>query len=336
LDDLTEQPEGEEALKENPEAVVIRLDDSYPKRRLDALLGLLFPEYSRASMERAIIAGRALLDGAKAQPSTIFKPGQTLTFIPPKPKDLRPVPDKTVPLDVIYEDSEIVIINKSPDLTIHPGVGTDDKPTLAGALLGRFPEISSVGEISRPGIIHRLDKDTSGVLAVAKSNLAWECLSSAFETREVAKIYLAFVAGTPPTNGVVNRNIGRNPVHRHMMAALLTGGKTAKTAYRVIKRFPLAGVSLVSLRLFTGRTHQARVHMVSEGHPIVGDKTYGVKPQSQFQKNPSLIPLVNRQLLHARRLSIPHPKKGRMLFSAPWPPDFIEFYKELIRLEAPE
>jgi 23S rRNA pseudouridine1911/1915/1917 synthase len=336
LDDIREGPLDEGTLKEEPEAKVITLDDSYPKRRLDALLSLLFPEYSRASMERAISAGMALLDGTRVLPSTIFKTGQVLTFIPPKPKDLYPTPDKTIPLDIIYQDTDIIIINKAPNLTMHPGFGTENMPTLAGALLGHFPEISEIGEISRPGIIHRLDKDTSGVLVVAKSKLAWECLTSAFESRETSKVYLAFVAGIPPTTGVIEHQIGRHPVQRHMMATVLSGGRSAKTDYRVIRSFPKVEVSLVSLRLFTGRTHQARVHMVSEGHPIVGDKTYGVKPSAQFRKHPSLIPLIKRQFLHARRLSIPHPKKGLMVFSAPWPSDFVEFYKELARLEDSE
>jgi 23S rRNA pseudouridine1911/1915/1917 synthase len=333
LENGKEKPDGAEIDEDSSETITMILDDTVPTRRLDALLAHLFPRYSRASMERAIMAGLVFLDDQNVLPATKVKPGQKLTFIPPAPKDLYPVPDLNVSIEVLREDDHVLAINKQPDLTMHPGFGTDKKPTLAGGLLAHFPELSSVGEMTRPGLVHRLDKDTSGVLVVAKTQESWERLTEAFSSREVNKNYLAFVKGFPPTEETIDKEIGRHPVQRHTMTTVEEGGRPAKTTYRVLKRFRRTGVSLVSLRLFTGRTHQARVHLQSRHHPILGDKLYGPSLKPLFDDFPSLKPLIKRQMLHARRLSLPHPSGGRMTFAAPWPQDFISLFAELISIE---
>jgi 23S rRNA pseudouridine1911/1915/1917 synthase len=236
------------------------------------------------------------------------------------------------PLKILYEDAFLLAVDKQPGLSVHPGSGTQG-PTLAGALLASYPDLSGVGEQDRPGIVHRLDKDTSGALVIARTTEALESLKAAFAVRDVRKRYIAFVKGLPPKTGTIDAPIARHPVLRHRMSADLIDGKHAVTTWRVLRRFALSGVTLVSARLFTGRTHQARVHLASAGYPILGDSLYGSSNKSFFQSLPSLAPLVRRQLLHARRLSVPHPAGGRITFSAPWPEDFLAVYRELDQFE---
>ena len=207
-------------------------------------------------------------------------------------------------------------------------------PTLAGALLSYDPALASVGPPSRPGLVHRLDKDTSGVMAAARTPEALISLSEAFALRLVDKAYLALVWGDPPDSGRIDSPIGRHPSKRTKMMAGSPCGKPASTIFRVLRRFPAAGAALVHLRLLTGRTHQARVHLASIGAPVMADPLYGPPKRQLSKKLPSIAPLMARQMLHARRLGLPHPKDGaRMIFRAPWPEDFKRLLAALEGIE---
>ncbi|MDR3155303.1 MAG: RluA family pseudouridine synthase [Deltaproteobacteria bacterium] len=300
--------------------------------RLDAALARLFPAFSRSSLAKAVKAGLVLVDGAPARPSSAVRPGQTIAFTPPEPAFAAPAPSPDIQLRILHEDSSLIAVDKQPGLAVHPGAGRPE-PTLAGALLARYPEISAAGDPERPGIVHRLDKDTSGVIIAARTRTAFDCLKEAFAGREARKIYLAFVRGLPPVTGVIDSPVSRHPTQRHRMTAGLPTGRPSKTSWRALRRFFAAEVSLVSVRLFTGRTHQARVHLASAGFPVLGDPLYGPRRRVMLKEFPSLAPLLRRQFLHARRLSVPHPAGGRMTFSAPWPEDFIVLFRELERLE---
>jgi 23S rRNA pseudouridine1911/1915/1917 synthase len=302
-------------------------------RRLDALLAGICPGFSRSLLAKSIKAGLASLDGQSAKPSTLVRTGQRLIFRPIEQEDTELLPVPGLDLDVLYQDGDIFVINKHAGLTVHPGAGQAGT-TLAGALLALDPGLSQVGPSGRPGLVHRLDKDTSGVMVIARNAKALEFLTMAFAGREVEKRYLAFVKGQIPDSGRIDTPIGRHPTLRHKMRASQAAGRTASTIFKVVKRFPLTGLSLVLITLLTGRTHQARVHLASIGAPVLADPVYGRAPGSLATNFPSLAPLLGRQFLHARRLAIPHPNLGsRLIFRAPWPSDFLALLRELLSLE---
>src|SRR6202011_1415540 len=213
--------------------------------------------------------------------------------------------------DVLYEDEDMIVINKPSGLVVHPGAGQREH-TLVNALLHHFPKLSGIGGKERPGIVHRLDKETSGCLVVAKTDEAHRALSEQFEHRTIEKIYLALVAGRLGKNaGTVEEKIGRHPVHRQKMSISRRRGREAKTEYRVLSSSD--EVSLVECKLHSGRTHQVRVHLHHLGHPVLGDKIYGRKSAAKFP----------RQMLHAWKLGFQHPRTGdRKNFEAPLPNDF--------------
>ena len=222
--------------------------------------------------------------------------------------DVQPEP---IPLEIIFEDHDIIVINKPAGLTVHPGAG-QRQHTLVNALFGHCTTLSGIGGKERPGIVHRLDKETSGCLVVAKNDMAHRELSKQFATRTVEKIYLALVAGKlRKAAGVIEEKIGRHPVYRQRMRVTSLRGRTAKTEYRVIRSSDKA--SLIECRLHTGRTHQIRVHLHHLGHAVLGDKVYAAR----FAKN------LPRQMLHAWKLGFRHPRIGEWKnFEAPLPADF--------------
>jgi len=224
--------------------------------------------------------------------------------------DLRP---EALPLETLFEDDDIIVINKPAGLTVHPGAGQREH-TLVNALLSRCAVLSGIGGKERPGIVHRLDKDTSGCLVVAKNDIAHRELSKQFAARSVEKIYLALVAGKlRKAAGVIEEKIGRHPVHRQRMQVRSVRGRTAKTEYRVIRSSDEA--SLIECRLHSGRTHQIRVHLRHLGHPVLGDKVYGRRLAKNFP----------RQMLHAWKLGFHHPRTGEWNnFKAPLPADLQE------------
>ena len=280
--------------------------------RLDQFLAKQLPEYSRSRLQQLIRSGFVRLNKQTTRPRQIVRGGDKIHLIePPLEKiEMRPEP---IPLDVLFEDDDLIIINKPTDLTVHPGAGQREH-TLVNALLSHCTTLSGIGGKERPGIVHRLDKETSGCLVVAKNDVAHRELSKQFAARTVEKIYLALVAGKlrKPT-GVIEENIGRHPVQRKRMSVSSKRGRAAKTEYRVIRSSYQA--SLVECRLHSGRTHQIRVHLHHLGHPVLGDKIYAPR----FAKN------FHRQMLHAWKLGFRHPCTGEWRsFEASLPADFNE------------
>jgi len=298
-------------LKEStPIEFVVSANDA--RLRLDQFLAKRLPEYSRSRLQQLIRSGFVRLNKQTTRPRQIVRGGDKIHLIePPLEKiEMRPEP---IPLDVLFEDDDLIIINKPTDLTVHPGAGQREH-TLVNALLSHCTTLSGIGGKERPGIVHRLDKETSGCLVVAKNDIAHRELSKQFAARTVEKIYLALIAGKlrKPT-GVIEENIGRHPIQRKRMSVASKRGRAAKTEYRVIRSSDQA--SLVECLLHSGRTHQIRVHLHHLGHPVLGDKIYAPR----FTKN------FPRQMLHAWKLGFRHPCTGEWRsFEASLPADFNE------------
>jgi 23S rRNA pseudouridine1911/1915/1917 synthase len=278
----------------------------------------------------------ASLDGQQVKPGTLVHVGQRLIFQPPKPSVSSQNPETDIKLDILYQDDDILVINKSAGLIVHPPIADYSGPTLAGALLALNADLPKAAPSGWPGLVHRLDKNTSGVMVTAKSQTAMDFLVKAFANRMVDKRYLAFVNGQLPDNGEIDSPIGRHPTLRHKMRTGLAGDRPSRSLFRVIRRFPKTGLALVSITLLTGRTHQARVHLASIRAPVLADPIYGKNQRELIKSHPSLKPLLTRHFLHARRLTIPHPSGGHLTFRAPWPLDFRKLLDELLRLEKPD
>ena len=291
--------------------------------RLDQFLAQALG-WSRARLQKLLKAGLVTVDGAPKAASHKVRTGEAVSVKvpPPEPSYLTPEP---LDLEIIFEDRDLVVINKPPGLVVHPGAG-HRTGTLLNALLHHCPELQEIGEVSRPGLVHRLDKDTSGLLVVAKTALAHQALVSQFAAREIKKTYLALVWGLlSEPEGRIDKDIGRHRTQRHKMTAHPRRGKVAATRWRVLQEFP-GPLTLVELSPQTGRTHQLRVHLTAEGHPILGDAVYG-GGASRFKGAPptlsGLRPLVKRQMLHAWKLSFTHPRSGEeMGWEAVLPEDF--------------
>jgi len=301
--------------------------DPSPRDRADKVLAQAFPEHSRAAWQRAFEAGLVRRNGLTITKSDDVRAGDRIDFsLPePAPAELRPV---AIPLDVLYEDEHLLAVNKAAGMVVHPGVGTGED-TLVHALLAHCAGgLSGVGGVERPGIVHRLDKETSGVLLVAKNDRAHRGLSEQFAGRHLRKEYLALASGVPRLrSGVIDRAISRHPVHRERMTAG-EGGRPARTDWDVVEAFG-DQAALVRCRIHSGRTHQIRVHLKSIGHPVLGDRTYGWKP------NPRL-PDPARVMLHAERIAFLHPVTAQALdLHAPLPGDFLEMLAALRALPAP-
>ena len=287
-----------------------------PAPRLDTYLAATHPDLSRSRWKQLIEAGRVSLNGSPVlKANTALAPGDTLACSLPAPEPIGLVATD-IPLAILYEDADLIVLNKPPGLVVHPAPGHADD-TLVNALLHHCSDLSGIGGELRPGIVHRLDKDTSGVLVVAKTETALAALVAQFSSHTVRKEYLALVWGTPKkTSGTLDLPIGRHPVHRQKMA-ITAKGRPALTRYETLSTGPLA--SLLRIRIETGRTHQIRVHMAHLGHPVVGDTAYG-RARHGLPEALSL----PRQMLHAQLLQITHPRDARPLtFTAPPPPDFL-------------
>lgn len=298
-------------------------------RRVDQVLAELLPGESRSSIVRLIEEGHVSIDGQAApRKSAAVATGSTIRVSIPEPSPLELTP-RDIPLSILYEDDAIVVIDKPAGLVVHPGAGHEDS-TLVHALLHHIRDLSGIGGELRPGIVHRLDQDTTGVLVVAKSDTAHRALTSQWNSDAVEKEYLAVIYGTPKTAaGTIDKPIDRDPRDRKKMT-VVQGGRPAVTNYRVVES--LRHASVVHCWLKTGRTHQIRVHLKSLGHPVVGDPLYsgpqwrGV-PDKRLQRT---FAEFSRQALHARRLKIPHPATGEsMIFEAPMPADIAALIEAL-------
>jgi 23S rRNA pseudouridine1911/1915/1917 synthase len=288
-------------------------------QRLDRYLADRLDSLSRSRVQALIREGQVRVDGQVQKPSYRLTGGEVLEVHIPPPREVSLEPE-AIPLDIVYEDGDILVVDKPAGMVVHPAVGHQEG-TLVNALLGYLPELASIGGELRPGIVHRLDKDTSGLVVVARNDSSHRDLQRQFQERQVEKVYLALVEGAPEEpRGAIIAPIGRDPAHRKRMA-VVQGGREAETHYTVQRCFPHH--SLLEVRPRTGRTHQVRVHLAYIGHPVAGDRVYG-------RRKPSL-PL-ERQFLHARRLAFRLPEDGqRKEFSAPLPAELVQVLELLER-----
>lgn len=299
------------------------------RQRLDQLLSEALPALSRTRIKALILQGRARIAGRTVmEPSFRVNSGDVLQLLVPPPVDDRPLP-QALALTVVYEDPHLIVIDKPAGLVVHPAPGNPDQ-TLVNALLAHCGDsLSGIGGVKRPGIVHRLDKDTSGLMVAAKDDVAHAGLSAQFAAHSIDRRYQALVRGQPkPAQGRIEGNIGRNPGNRKKMAVLARGGRHAVTHFETVER--LGGlVTHVRCRLETGRTHQIRVHMASIGHPVLGDATYGRAPPAALLRLTGRIP---RQALHAAELGFAHPHGGEHLhFTSPLPDDIEAIRKSLLQ-----
>jgi len=296
--------------------------------RLDRYLLRRLPDQSRASIQRLIAGGHVLLGGKPARPAARVRHGDSILvdFPDPAPETLVP---ETIPLQIVHDDPAFLVISKPAGLVVHPGAGRRTG-TLVHALLALGGGWSKTGGAGRPGIVHRLDRDTSGLLVVARDDAAHRSLASQFEARQVNKLYDALVWGHPaPARGRIEAPLGRHPVTRTRMA-VRAGGRVAISEYASKEAFP--SFTLMEIRILTGRTHQIRVHLKHLGHPVVGDREYGGMRAVSLRDSEvrGAVERFGRLALHARRLELKHPRTGEpMRFEVPVPPDFAELLDAL-------
>jgi 23S rRNA pseudouridine1911/1915/1917 synthase len=297
----------------------ITVAQSLPTGRLDTFLRGEFPAASRGAIQRLIEQGDIRVDGRIVKPTHHPHAGEKIEVHWPEARPAEAQPEE-IPLDILFEDDRLLVLNKAPGLVVHPSAGHEEH-TLVNALLHHCAgQLSGIGGVARPGIVHRLDKDTSGCLVVAKTDEAHLALSAQFASRKVEKIYHAIVCGEMQRDrGEIRAAIARHPTHRKRMAVTDGGGREAWTSYLVLER--LREATLVEARLHTGRTHQIRVHFQFLGFPLVGDPTYGTRQNRRVEEATSYV--APRQMLHAQKMSFTHPHTGkRLAFEAPWPADF--------------
>jgi len=286
-------------------------------KRLDQLLHERLPQFSRSRLQEWIRAGRVQVDGRGRRPSYLLRAGETVDVAPAELAPLRATPEE-IPLTVLYEDDDLVAIDKPAGMVVHAGAGVHSG-TLVNALLHRFGALSRVGGDLRPGIVHRLDRFTSGVLLVAKHDAAHRQLAAQFSSRTVEKVYLALVhGGIRGDSGRIERPIARDPVRRTRMTARLASGRAAWSEWHVLRR--LDGFTLLSVRIGTGRTHQIRVHLSSVGHPVVGDTLYGAPARVEGK------PPLSRYFLHSHRIRFRSPSTGaEIVVVSPLPRELEEW-----------
>lgn len=311
----------------------VTVDDSASGQRLDRALAMALPQLTRSRVKALIESRRvALADGRTIEePSHKVKTGERFVVDIPEPEPAEPRA-QAIDLDILYEDSDLLVLNKPAGLVVHPAPGNPDS-TLVNALLAHCGEsLSGIGGVRRPGIVHRLDKDTSGVMVVAKNDQSHQALAKLFAAHDLTRIYQALVWGGPKApKGTIEAAIGRHPVDRKRMTVRRSGGRSALTEYWVEQRFgptlaPIA--SLLGAKLGTGRTHQVRVHLAHLGCPVVGDPVYGRK--SRNASEPASLRGFGRQALHAAVLEFRHPRTGReMRFATKLPEDISRLVSEL-------
>ena len=319
--------------------LTITISDEYAGQRADKALGILCEGLSRSRIKGLIDARQVLMnDKVLDSPSVAVKEGDSFVVTIPPPEPSEPLPED-IPLDIIYEDDDLLVINKAAGMVVHPAAG-NWSGTLVNALLYHCGDsLSGIGGVIRPGIVHRLDKDTSGLMLVAKNDDAHQSLSEQLSDRSLSRIYYTLVTGVPvPYKGKIDRPVGRHKHDRLKMSVISNMPKEARTHYKVVERFGEA-CSLVECQLETGRTHQIRVHMEALGHPVIGDRLYGPQPtllKSKLKKENYSTEITenilnfSRQALHAKEISFYHAQKQENLsFSSDLPSDFSNILKKL-------
>jgi 23S rRNA pseudouridine1911/1915/1917 synthase len=291
-------------------------------QRLDRYIVSILPDISRSSIQTMIVDGLVLVNERASKPGYMLRTGDSIQISAMRPKQLpgkaRPL---ALPLDIVYEDQDLLVVNKPAGLVVHPAPGHAED-TLVNALVARYPNLQGVEDDLRPGIVHRLDKDTSGLIIIAKNAQMQAALTAEMKEHHIIKRYLALVEGAVSLDqGSIDAPIGRNPRHRQQMAITATGSREAITHFRVLQRF--SRHTLLLLQLETGRTHQIRVHLKAIGHPVVGDPVYG---SGNVRGNLGL----KRQFLHAYQLVFKHPRTGEILeLEAPLPDDLEQILSSL-------
>ncbi len=292
---------------------------SLPNGRLDTFLREQFPAVSRGTIQRLIEEGHIRVNGQPAKPTHHPRAGEQIEVYWPDAQPAEALPE-AIPLDILFEDRDLLVLNKPAGLVVHPAAGHQEH-TLVNALLHHCAgQLSGIGGVARPGIVHRLDKETSGCLVVAKNDAAHLALAEQFASRTLEKIYHAIVCGhVSADGGEVRAAIARHSSHRKRMAVTDKSGREAWTSYRVLER--LRSATWMEAHLHTGRTHQIRVHFQHLGHPVVGDATYGHRQNQRLTEQTGFT--AARQLLHAQQLTFLHPRKKKTLtLEAPLPEDF--------------
>ncbi|MGC9450912.1 MAG: RluA family pseudouridine synthase [Oceanipulchritudo sp.] len=313
------------------EELQLTVPEGHRPGRADKLLAALYPDLSRSRWQKLFHAGRVWREDEVLSQKDKLRPGDVVNFsLPPlEPMELRPVP---MQLEVLFEDKDLLVIDKEPGRVVHPGAGTGEDTLVHGILHHCHGQLSGIGGTERPGIVHRLDKETSGVLVAAKSDAAFRGLSEQFASRVVRKYYTALVRGVPePERGRVEEPVGRHPVQRTRMTCR-ADGRPARTDYEVRRTWNRAA-SMAWIRIHTGRTHQIRVHLKHLGHPLLGDTLYGCKDRFPRAGGTGSLPGVPRVMLHATRLEFIHPVEGIPLrIEAPLPADFRSVMADLDKL----
>jgi 23S rRNA pseudouridine1911/1915/1917 synthase len=320
----------------------ITVPDDAAGQRLDQFLAAQLPDLSRARVQQLLREQKALVDASPAKASLKLRGGEQISISVTAPPPLRAIAED-IPLEVVYEDNDLAVVNKPAGMMVHAGAGaTEDernRGTLVNALLHRFAKLSDVGGELRPGIVHRLDKETSGLIVVAKNDVAHRKLAQQFSRREVSKRYVALVHGWPKASGTINLPISRDVARRIRMTTRGSGGRSAVTHYAVREQIDsqYGKLALLDVRIETGRTHQIRVHLASLGHPVVGDTVYGAP--KELKRNPHRRPAVGpgalqlqRNFLHAAGVEFKQPRTGSPLsFEVPLPAELTDFLEQLRR-----
>jgi 23S rRNA pseudouridine1911/1915/1917 synthase len=312
-----------------PQHLEITVADTDAGLRLDRIVAKHCPQLSRTRVQELIASGLIRLNGKTAKDSHKVHAGDTIEVVP-QPRPALRAEAETIPLDVLYEDEDVIAINKPAGMTVHAGAG-NSHGTLVNALLGRGQSLSQSGDTLRPGIVHRLDKETSGVLLVAKNDFAHARLAEAFRERSIQKIYVALVQGAlKEERGRIELAIARDPNRRTRMtakrAALLHNAREARTDWQVLTR--IDSTTLLEVQLHTGRTHQIRVHFSALRHPIVGDTLYGAAGQLHVGR--TTLPSLGRNFLHAAKIAFAQPRTGQPIhLTAPLPPELRAFLQKL-------
>lgn len=296
-------------------------------QRVDHFLVRKLPQITRSRIQALIKQGFVVVDQQKVNPAKKLKDGQNLRIVIPSAQE--PIPQaQVIPFGIVYEDDDLIVVNKPAGLVVHPGAGNPDFTLVNGLISHCGDTLSGIGGVKRPGIVHRLDKGTSGLMVVAKNDFAHVALSSQFASRSLKRIYIAMCWGIfQGLVGTIAGNIGRDPHHRQRMKVLSHGGKEAITDYKVVENFSTYA-SLVECQLRTGRTHQIRVHLASIKHGLIGDALYARPPRGiPGEMKESLTELTHnntRPCLHAYKIQFIHPRTQQsMQFSAPWPEDLL-------------